>query len=252
MGETLHGSSDGVLFISGLLLCIIGAVFIALLGIFSVNCDSTICTISQSTQNQITTTYYALWIPVVFIFLIGLLMITASKKPNIAEGLGIDQTGTSRYITSIWSTFLFQLSSATLLFSSIYLYSIIDSDHFVCDVERKTTMLHCLTGMIVMSSGLFLYSMYVLYNFWKETDEQKLENAKKAIKEFNKIKDKIPGGDGNQTTTEKIDEFRKSVEKVDGLGETTIENGQLVCARYNKTKGKKLMVNRNKSELIAA
>ena len=35
-------------------------------------------------------------------------------------------------------------------------------------------------------------------------------------------------------------------------GETTIENGQLVCARYNKTKGKKLMVNRNKSELIAA
>jgi CRISPR/Cas system Type II protein with McrA/HNH and RuvC-like nuclease domain len=35
-------------------------------------------------------------------------------------------------------------------------------------------------------------------------------------------------------------------------GETTIENGQLVCASYNKSKGKKIMVNKNKNELIAA
>jgi len=224
MGETPHGPSDGVLFISGLLLCIFGAVFIALIGVFSVNCDSTICQIPASIENQITTTYYALWIPVIFLFLIGLLMITASKKPKIAEGLGIGQTGPSRYITNMWSTCLFQLSSMTLLFSSIYLYSIIKSDNFVCDIDRKTTLLHCLTGMITMSSGLFLYSMYVLYDFWKETDEQKLQNAKNAIDEFKKIKSRIPDGDGNQKTTEKIEEFRKAIEKADGLGETTVEN----------------------------
>jgi len=57
MGETPHGPSDGVLFISGLLLCIFGAVFIALIGVFSVNCDSTICQIPASIENQITTTY---------------------------------------------------------------------------------------------------------------------------------------------------------------------------------------------------
>lgn len=235
---------DAKLFLGGCLLCIISAVLIGLTGFFSVNCDETICQINSSTLDQIKTTNYALWIPISFLFVIGIVMISASRNAYFKKlilGEHIDS-----YFVKLWSSGIFQLTSLTLLISSSYLYSIIVSNYFICDAARKDTLLHCLTGMIVVSTMLTLASIYVFYDFWRETDEQKIENAKKAITEFDKIKTKLGDGDGSPLTTSRLKELEKMLKNADGLSPDTLENIEI----KEKSNDIETLIEKNKQKEI--
>lgn len=69
------------------------------------------------------------------------------------------------------------------------------------------------TDMITMSSVLFCISVYTLYDFWKETDEQKIEKAKNAISKFDKIKTISPGGSTKPDMVTDLTNLKKALEE---------------------------------------
>ena len=184
-------------FLGGLFLFMFSLVFIILFGIFSSNCNNTVCTIPDTTMLQITNIRYAIWIPICALLFIGFLLIAGARNEKYMIK--------NKAVAGIWCN-IFPIISLTLLVSSSLLYSIINADGFNCgDVKPEksskiiysdlhVSLFHMATGMITMSAVLFCISVYTLYDFWKETDEQKIQKAKDALAQFEKIAKLSPGG----------------------------------------------------------
>ena len=186
----MFGDAHANHFGGGIFLVLFSITFIILFGIFTANCDSTVCTIPNTTMLQLTNIKYAIWVPIVSLLLIGVFMIAGARNNKLMIK--------NKTFIGLWCN-IFPVISLTLLVSSSLLYSIINADGFKCgDVNSPNykiaysdlhiQLFHYVTGMISMSAVLFCISVYVLYDFWKETDEQKIQKAKDAFARFEKIK----------------------------------------------------------------
>lgn len=212
----MFGDAHANHFLGGVFLILFSIAFIILFGIFSTNCNNTVCTIPDTTMLQITNIRYAIWVPIIVLLAIGVYMIAGARNNKLMI--------TNKTVIGLWCN-VFPIISLTLLVSSCLLYSIIDADGFNCgDVkplksskivysDLHISLFHMVTGMITMSGVLFCISMYTLYDFWRETDEQKIEKAKNAISQFDKIKTLSPGGSAKPGMAVDLIKLKKSLEE---------------------------------------
>jgi hypothetical protein len=222
-------TNNNKLIFGGIFLGVISLVIIVCLFIFMSNCDSDYCTISDSVQDQITNTRVAIGISAGLLFLFGILHVSArtEKMKNIVH---------STMFSGSWANVLFPVLSLTLLVSSIYLYTIVNGKNFVCIDDtgstkskrnsRYTSITTPINVMIGMSVLLLISSIFVLYKFWKKTDEEKLADAEKAKASLSKIDDKMIS-DGPVSLHKKLDEIELSLSQANGLYEDELDNAQI-------------------------
>lgn len=211
----MFGDAHANHFLGGIFLVLFSITFIILFGIFSSNCDSTVCTIPNTTMLQLTNIKYAIWVPIVSLLLIGVFMIAGARNNNFMIK--------NETFIGLWCN-IFPVISLTLLVSSSLLYSVINADGFKCgDVNSPNSktvysdlhiqLFHYVTGMISMSAVLFCISVYVLYGFWKETDEQKIQKAKDAFARFEKITAFKADGLDNAKIISELPTLKKALEE---------------------------------------
>lgn len=212
----MFGDAQSNHFLGGIFLFLFSIIFIILFGIFSTNCDSTVCTIPATTMLQLTNIRYAIWIPVSLLLVLGVYMIAGVRNNKLMI--------TNKTVIGLWCN-IFPIISLTLLVSSCLLYSIINADGFSCGdatalksskmaySDLHVSLFHMVTGMITMSGVLFCISVYTLYDFWRETDEQKIEKAKNAISQFDKIKTLSPGGSPKPDIKADLTKLKKALEE---------------------------------------
>ena len=212
----MFGDAHANHFLGGIFLILFSIAFIILFGIFSTNCDNVVCTIPDTTMLQITNIRYAIWVPIIVLLAIGVYMIAGARNNKLMI--------TNKTVIGLWCN-IFPIISLTLLVSSCLLYSIINADGFNCgDVkplksskiaysDLHVSLFHYVTGMITMSGVLFCISVYTLYDFWRETDEQKIEKAKNAMSQFDKIKTLSPGGSAKAGMEVDLIKLKKSLEE---------------------------------------
>jgi len=210
----MFGDAHANHFGGGIFLVLFSITFIILFGIFTANCDSTVCTIPNTTMLQLTNIKYAIWVPIASLLLIGVFMIAGARNNKLMIK--------NKTVIGLWCN-IFPVISLTLLVSSSLLYSIINADGFKCgDVNSPNykiaysdlhiQLFHYVTGMISMSAVLFCISVYVLYDFWKETDEQKIQKAKDAVVEFEKIRTISPAGSRKPGMASNLTSLKKALE----------------------------------------
>lgn len=212
----MFGDAQSNHFLGGIFLFLFSIIFIILFGIFSTNCDNTVCTIPATTMLQLTNIRYAIWIPISLLLVLGVYMIAGVRNNKLMI--------TNKTVIGLWCN-IFPIISLTLLVSSCLLYSIINADGFNCGdatpsksskiaySDLHVSLFHYVTGMITMSSVLFCISVYTLYDFWRETDEQKIEKAKNAISQFDKIKTLSPGGSPKPDIKNDLTKLKKALEE---------------------------------------
>ena len=222
-------TNNNKLIFGGIFLGVISLIIIVCLFIFMSNCDSDYCTISDSVQDQITNTRVAIGISAGLLFLFGILHVSArtEKMKNIVH---------STMFSGSWANVLFPVLSLTLLVSSIYLYTIVNGKNFVCIDDtgstkskrnsRYTSITTPINVMIGMSVLLLISSIFVLYKFWKKTDEEKLADAEKAKASLSKIDEKVISG-GSESLRKKLDEIELALVSAKGLNEDEHENALL-------------------------
>ena len=212
----MFGDAQSNHFLGGIFLFLFSIIFIILFGIFSTNCDNTVCTIPATTMLQLTNIRYAIWIPTSILLVLGVYMIAGARNNKLMI--------TNKTVIGLWCN-IFPIISLTLLVSSCLLYSIINADGFNCGdatplksskiaySDLHISLFHMVTGMITMSGVLFCISVYTLYDFWRETDEQKIEKAKNAISQFDKIKTLSPGGSPKPDIKNDLTKLKKALEE---------------------------------------
>lgn len=212
----MFGDAQSNHFLGGIFLFLFSIIFIILFGIFSTNCDNTVCTIPATTMLQLTNIRYAIWIPTSILLVLGVYMIAGVRNNKLMI--------TNKTVIGLWCN-IFPIISLTLLVSSCLLYSIINADGFNCGdatplksskiaySDLHVSLFHMVTGMITMSGVLFCISVYTLYDFWRETDEQKIEKAKNAISQFDKIKTLSPGGSPKPDIKNDLTKLKKALEE---------------------------------------
>ena len=212
----MFGDAQSNHFLGGIFLFLFSIIFIILFGIFSTNCDNTVCTIPATTMLQLTNIRYAIWIPTSLLLVLGVYMIAGVRNNKLMI--------TNKTVIGLWCN-IFPIISLTLLVSSCLLYSIINADGFNCGdatpsksskiaySDLHVSLFHMVTGMITMSGVLFCISVYTLYDFWRETDEQKIEKAKNAISQFDKIKTLSPGGSPKPDIKNDLTKLKKALEE---------------------------------------
>jgi hypothetical protein len=212
----MFGDAHANHFGGGIFLVLFSITFIILFGIFTANCDSTVCTIPNTTMLQLTNIKYAIWVPIASLLLIGVFMIAGARNNKLMIMIK------NKTFIGLWCN-IFPVISLTLLVSSSLLYSVINADGFKCgDVNSPNSktvysdlhiqLFHYVTGMISMSAVLFCISVYVLYDFWKETDEQKIQKAKDAVVEFEKIRTISPAGSPKAGMASDLTRLKKALE----------------------------------------
>ena len=221
--------NDNKIIFGGIFLVVIALIILISLGFFGVNCDIDYCTISDSVNDQIVNTRSAIGISAGFLLLFGILHVSArtEKMKKIVH---------STMFSGAWANVLFPVLSLILLVSSIYLYTIVNEKNFVCSDDtgttkskrnsRYTSITTPINIMIGMSVLLLISSIIVIYNFWKKTDEERLDEAEKAKASLSKIDDKVIG-EAPVSLYKKLDEIELSLSQAKGLYDDELDNAQV-------------------------
>ena len=190
----------------GCLLITFAVVFITMNIIMASNIDSEQCQISESQNRQTKQLLTALNIVCSILLLYGGLGVS-NFKLHIFDKVPI--LGYDNFFK--WVMPLFGI---VLLICSIYLYTIILK--LECQEDSLTPIKNCAVGCITMSSLFFVVSLYLCYQYQKETDEEIVEKSKEIASKVVSISEskavsitQIPEYDEN------IKILKKSIELVD-------------------------------------
>jgi hypothetical protein len=190
----------------GCLLITFAVVFITMNIIMASNIDSEQCQISDSQNRQTKQLLTALNIVCSILLLYGILGVS-NFKTKIFDKVPI--LGYDNFFK--WTMPLFGI---VLLICSIYLYTIILK--LDCQEDSLTPIKNCAIGGMTMSSLFFVVSLYLCYQYQKETDEEIIEKSKEIASKVVSISEskavsvtQIPEYDEN------IKILKKSIELVD-------------------------------------
>lgn len=172
------------LFVQGLLLFVFGLIFL-ILNLIIANMMNSNCTLSPSQDNTTKKLLMSMNIMCGIIMALGMVGIVSRKY----TGLGLNENS-----FALFYKWLMPISALVLLVCASYLTSIVRSDNFVCvDQNANDSLKSQCWGIMTMSSLYFIITIVLLYQYHKQTDEEKKAMLDLQFEEAKKLADQVNG-----------------------------------------------------------